>query len=269
MYNGIGLRTVRGSGTNGYVQRNLSALRPSQSRPQQYGQMEFVPPEPKKANKEILEHNRKRQVEVQVFQLREDMEDRGHTAAEIEKQTSKLRKRLEREAESSINRTDRPTETHEIAERKEEEIRRLRNAFGLGDSFVPGEAFDQDLQEQRKIERMKAYELRARQERKAARADKRSAKKQRKKEKRRLKKEKKERKKAAKRQKRELKAHDQDSGDSGSKNSPKSSKTEKQKLKADDSDKSSRKSPRASARRKSPSASGSGSSSSSSSSDGE
>ena len=26
-YNGIGLSTVRGSGTNGYVQRNLSALR--------------------------------------------------------------------------------------------------------------------------------------------------------------------------------------------------------------------------------------------------
>ena len=28
MYNGIGLRTVRGSGTNGYVQRNLSYVRP-------------------------------------------------------------------------------------------------------------------------------------------------------------------------------------------------------------------------------------------------
>jgi len=26
-YNGIGLATVRGSGTNGYVQRNLSAVR--------------------------------------------------------------------------------------------------------------------------------------------------------------------------------------------------------------------------------------------------
>lgn len=27
MYNGIGLQTARGSGTNGYVQRNLGALR--------------------------------------------------------------------------------------------------------------------------------------------------------------------------------------------------------------------------------------------------
>ena len=27
MYNGIGLQTARGSGTNGYVQRNMSALR--------------------------------------------------------------------------------------------------------------------------------------------------------------------------------------------------------------------------------------------------
>ena len=29
MYNGIGLKTARGSGTNGFVQRNLSYIRPS------------------------------------------------------------------------------------------------------------------------------------------------------------------------------------------------------------------------------------------------
>ena len=29
MYNNIGLRTVRGSGTNGYVQRNLSYVKPA------------------------------------------------------------------------------------------------------------------------------------------------------------------------------------------------------------------------------------------------
>ncbi len=30
MYNGIGLRTVRGSGTNGFVQRNISYVKPTQ-----------------------------------------------------------------------------------------------------------------------------------------------------------------------------------------------------------------------------------------------
>jgi len=200
--------------------------------------MDFVPPEPKKANKDILEHNRKRQIEVKIFQLVEDMEDRGHTAAEIEKKTSKLRERLEQEAEVSRS-TDRPTETHDIAERKQEEIKRLKEAFGLTDTFVPGEAFDQDLQEERKVERMKKFEERARLERKAARAEKRRLKKERKKEKRHLKKEKKARKKAAKRQKRAQKSEDQDS------------------------EAAPEKSPKKSPRRRSPSESGSSSSSSS------
>ena len=31
MYNGIGLKTARGSGTNGFIQRNLSYIAPSRA----------------------------------------------------------------------------------------------------------------------------------------------------------------------------------------------------------------------------------------------
>lgn len=80
MYNGIGLTSTRGSGTNGYVQRNLSFVRASRMRPVQQGE-EFAPPQPRKPNAEILEHERKRQVEVKLLELRVAMEDRGCGAA--------------------------------------------------------------------------------------------------------------------------------------------------------------------------------------------
>ena len=40
MYNGVGLQTARGSGTSGYVQKNLSHIKPGQAYKQQdYGQI--------------------------------------------------------------------------------------------------------------------------------------------------------------------------------------------------------------------------------------
>jgi len=71
MYNGIGLITARGSGTNGYVQRNLSAVRVNRTenkRPE-----EFSKPEVRKPNAELLQHDRKRQVEVELLKLREEL----------------------------------------------------------------------------------------------------------------------------------------------------------------------------------------------------
>ena len=38
------------------------------------------------------------------------------------------------------------TETHEIAERKQKELERLREAWGIQEDTVEGAAFDQDLQ---------------------------------------------------------------------------------------------------------------------------
>ena len=40
------------------------------------------------------------------------------------------------------------TETHEIAERKQKELERLRAAWGIQEDTVEGAAFDQDLQVQ-------------------------------------------------------------------------------------------------------------------------
>lgn len=81
MYNGIGLTTARGSGTNGYVQRNLSHVRAKPQR-QEYARPDQVKPiiAERKANQEILDHQKKRQIEVKLLQWAEDikLEEQGY-----------------------------------------------------------------------------------------------------------------------------------------------------------------------------------------------
>jgi serine/arginine repetitive matrix protein 2 len=85
MYNGIGLTTPRGSGTNGHVQKNLSHFRAHLPR-KEYDQHENEAKmtrllAPKKSNTDILEHDRKRQVEVSCLQLQLELEEKGYVIA--------------------------------------------------------------------------------------------------------------------------------------------------------------------------------------------
>lgn len=78
MSSNVGLTTPRGSGTSGYVQRNLSTLRPrdiAQPYPRDVDSLKHRQRQP---DKEILEHDRKREVEVKVFELRDRLEDEGY-----------------------------------------------------------------------------------------------------------------------------------------------------------------------------------------------
>lgn len=80
MYNGIGLPTPRGSGTNGYVQRNLGALRHKRERADGRPEDELRKLEAslaKKPNRDILDHERKRKVELKCLELSELMEEQG------------------------------------------------------------------------------------------------------------------------------------------------------------------------------------------------
>lgn len=83
MYNGIGLTTPRGSGTNGYVQRNLSSLRVKRPRDERGGERDEKDRERlesqlnRQPNADILEHQRKRQLEVKCAELQDMMEEQG------------------------------------------------------------------------------------------------------------------------------------------------------------------------------------------------
>jgi len=59
MYNGIGLTTPRGSGTNGYVQKNASFFQ--QIKPKiNYKDPVAPPPIQRTPNREIIEHEKKK-----------------------------------------------------------------------------------------------------------------------------------------------------------------------------------------------------------------
>lgn len=102
-YNGIGLQTPRGSGTSGYVQKNLTkqkneGLRKKREREAQ----EELIREQKARQKQIRRsagtgiksHDRKRWIEVKCMELRDKLEDDDVNDEEVEKQVKELRERL-------------------------------------------------------------------------------------------------------------------------------------------------------------------------------
>jgi hypothetical protein len=79
MSSNVGLTTPRGSGTSGYVQKNRSLLRhrDRDSRDPYPKDWEQTKHRQRQPDPEILEHDRKREVEVKVLELRDKLEDEG------------------------------------------------------------------------------------------------------------------------------------------------------------------------------------------------
>ena len=78
MHNGVGLLTPRGSGTSGYVQGNKFNLRggpPPRQQPRQ--SFDDSGPVQRQPNKGILDHNRKREIELKIAKEQAKMEDEG------------------------------------------------------------------------------------------------------------------------------------------------------------------------------------------------
>lgn len=103
MYNGIGLTTVRGTGTSGYVQTNRAYVRPNRRgnsrgrgrgtgngngrRRNGTGRTRIV-------SSALEEHEALRRVEVAVAELDEDLSERGYDAAARNEMTNQLRSNL-------------------------------------------------------------------------------------------------------------------------------------------------------------------------------
>ena len=76
MSDNVGLTTPRGSGTSGYVQKNLSHFRP-RDRAKPYNIDDFQRYKQRKPDAGMLEHERRRKIEVKVFELRDQLEEEG------------------------------------------------------------------------------------------------------------------------------------------------------------------------------------------------
>lgn len=192
MSDNVGLSTPRGSGTSGYVQKNLAAMRPrDRGAPYSSDLDNLREYKQRQPDKGILEHDRKREVEVKVFELRDKLEEEGcvayqprfysrrQTAAdmgrsvdegEIEDRCDELRKKL-------LAAMDRPGvgkapprkgfkmhQVHELADQKIKESERLRQALKINKNYEEGSHW------RRKEERLKKQqeaELKAEMEREA------------------------------------------------------------------------------------------------------
>ncbi|KIV98940.1 uncharacterized protein PV09_09326 [Verruconis gallopava] len=142
MSSNVGLSTPRGSGTSGYVQRNLSNLKPrDQADPYNLDDRKH---RQRKPDPEILEHERRRKIEVEVFELRDKLEEEGELDEdEIDDRCNALRQRLEEESEREKSKnTDarglKSHQVHDLAKAKIEETERLRRALGIREDYEEG-----------------------------------------------------------------------------------------------------------------------------------
>ncbi|CDS02953.1 hypothetical protein LRAMOSA00355 [Lichtheimia ramosa] len=161
MYNGIGLSTPRGSGTNGYVQRNLSfvkAPRPDRNLDRSVNDLKSPAPAIKQPNKDILLHDRKRKVEVKCMELRIKLEDDGVDTDTIETKVQELRESLMNNFEDIQPRDAKSLQEHETHQRsaaKEQENKKMMRALKIdSEEYVEGAAFDRELQEKKRLERI-------------------------------------------------------------------------------------------------------------------
>lgn len=152
MYNGIGLQTARGSGTNGHVQRNFAFVRAGKKDNMSYRtegdlkKMDALNNRP--PNLEILEHERKRKIEVKCMEFEEILEDQNYTADEIATKIQSFREKLTNQKKDDLPKDEfgrfAARETHQVAAAQQEKNERLRSAFGISEYFVEGTSFDAD-----------------------------------------------------------------------------------------------------------------------------
>ncbi|KAE8541770.1 pre-mRNA-splicing factor CWC21 [Cryptococcus gattii VGV] len=155
MYGNVGLATARGSGTNGYVTRNTAHLRiregPPGGQPYGYGYdalLESVskPPIHRVPDQGILEHERKRRVEVKIMELRDELEEKGMEEDDIEEECDKLRQKLAAQPDRFAGRG---LDTHSLAAAKEVEMNRLQRALGVSANHEEGRAFKRETEEEK------------------------------------------------------------------------------------------------------------------------
>ncbi|KAL0036103.1 hypothetical protein WJX79_003161 [Trebouxia sp. C0005] len=179
MYNGIGILSVRGSGTSGYVQGNkfnLRGGRPVQNRfPDN---TDDKGPTQRQPDESILLHNHKREVELKLLAEEDKLAEQGLAREEIDSKVAALRLQLDR-ADQLTPPTEQGNadETHAAAKRQLEKMVKLRTVFGLPNNqdSKEGEAFDRELQEKRKQARIEQRELAEKTKIKQAKALKKEA----------------------------------------------------------------------------------------------
>ncbi|KAF4554090.1 Pre-mRNA-splicing factor cwc-21-like protein [Elsinoe fawcettii] len=159
MSSNVGLSTPRGSGTSGYVQRSSAFLKPRDNINEKPA--DFQSHRSRQPDAAILEHDRRRQIEVKVFELRDKLEDEGKDEDEIDDACDALRKKLQAEGERSGGAPGdrgrlKSHQVHEIARAKIQEDEKLRRALGISKEYEEGSHWKRQEERKREVEIKKA-----------------------------------------------------------------------------------------------------------------
>ncbi|KAJ3527077.1 hypothetical protein NM208_g10882 [Fusarium decemcellulare] len=127
MSDNVGLSTPRGSGTSGYVQRNLAHIKPRDYSAPYPKDLDSLRHRQRQPDKGILEHDRKREVEVKVFDLRDKLEEEEVDEDEIERQWG-----------AGPRKAFKQHQVHEMADAKIKESERLRKALKISADYEEG-----------------------------------------------------------------------------------------------------------------------------------
>ncbi|CAG8688891.1 8099_t:CDS:2 [Acaulospora morrowiae] len=160
MYGNVGLPTPRGSGTNGYVVRNLSYIRqrkdvvPYESLEESKSKASSLLN--RQPNQEILNHEKKRKVEIECLNYRRKLEEVGKREEEIEERVNIYRQELLSSLDTMRDdKNIQEHQVHQLSQAKATENERMMKALGIKPhEYVEGAAFDRDLQEQNKRDRL-------------------------------------------------------------------------------------------------------------------
>mmetsp|Transcript_23952 Transcript_23952/g.21786 ORF Transcript_23952/g.21786 Transcript_23952/m.21786 type:complete len:146 (+) Transcript_23952:3-440(+) len=132
MYNGIGVSTARGTATNGYVTKNQASLKPkSYDKHDKNKNDKDLKDKPKQINEELLNHRKKRLIESKLFELEDELIEKGYSEDIIQEKLNKLR--IELENNKFQDNSNSTTDTHAINEKKEAHNKRMKEALGLKD----------------------------------------------------------------------------------------------------------------------------------------
>lgn len=164
MYNRVGLPSAKGSGTSGYIQRNLASAKPQKSRLQFLKDLRKIGRNPLPAqlspSPAIISHKQRRAIYNFVEEVRAEMERSGRELSEVEPELKTMEKRLLEKYEHGELLIDVEADAHATATSRIEEAERFRSALGLSDKMRPGEPFDFDGQERKRLEHRLEKELR-------------------------------------------------------------------------------------------------------------
>lgn len=112
-------------------------------------------------NKEILDHNKKREIESKLYELQETMVEQGYTDIEIEEKLAEVRKSHERIGAGALTKTSKSSNDSHVRESlKKEENLRIRSAFGIKSNFAEGDSFNEERIAAERTERIAEREIR-------------------------------------------------------------------------------------------------------------